>query len=73
MQDFDKYAGLFAEQGGFDIPPTLQAGIAFDLTPNLTLLADYRHIWFGSVKSIANPSTNPRAVRRRQRPRLRLG
>ena len=49
-QEFDKYAGLFAEQGGFDIPPSLQAGIAFDLTPNLTLLADYRHIWFGSVE-----------------------
>ena len=58
-QDFDKYSGLFAERGGFDIPPSLQAGIAFDLTPNLTLLADYKHIWFGSVKSIANPSTNP--------------
>ncbi len=58
-QDFDKYSGLFAEQGGFDIPPSLQAGIAFDLAPNLTLLADYKHIWFGSVKSIANPSTNP--------------
>ena len=57
-QKLDKYAGLFAERGGFDIPPTLQAGIAFDLTPNLTLLADYRHIWFGSIKSIANPSTN---------------
>jgi long-chain fatty acid transport protein len=58
-QDFDKYSGLFAERGGFDIPPSLQAGIAFDLTPSLTLLADYKHIWFGSVKSIANPSTNP--------------
>jgi long-chain fatty acid transport protein len=57
-QDFDKYSGLFAEQGGFDIPPSLQAGIAYDLAPNLTLLADYKHIWFGSVKSIANPSTN---------------
>ena len=58
MQDLDKYAGLFAEQGGFDIPPSLQAGIAFDLAPSLTLLADYKHIWFSSVKSIANSSTN---------------
>lgn len=57
-QEFDKYAGLFAEQGSFDIPASVQAGIAVDLTPNLTLLADYRHIWFGSIASIANPSTN---------------
>lgn len=57
-QEFDKYRGLFAEQGSFDIPASVQAGIAIDLTPNLTVLADYRHIWFGSVASIANPSTN---------------
>lgn len=57
-QKFDKYRGLFAEQGSFDIPASIQAGIAVDVTPNLTLLADYRHIWFGSIASIANPSTN---------------
>lgn len=55
---FDNYRGLFAEQGDFDIPASIQAGIAVDVTPSLTLLADYRHIWFGSVASIANPSTN---------------
>jgi long-chain fatty acid transport protein len=57
-QELDDYAGLFAEQGGFDIPASLQAGVAVDVSKNVTLLADYRHIWFGSVKSIANPSTN---------------
>jgi long-chain fatty acid transport protein len=57
-EEFDRYSGLFAEQGSFDIPASIQAGIAIDVTPNLTLLADYRHIWFGSVASIANPSTN---------------
>ncbi len=57
-EEFDKYRGLFAEQGDFDIPASIQAGIAIDATPNITLLADYRHIWFGSVASIANPSTN---------------
>ncbi len=58
-EPFENYKDLFAEHGDFDIPPSLQAGIAIDATPNVTLLADYRHIWFGSVKSIANPSTNP--------------
>lgn len=57
-QEFEKYRGLFAEQGSFDIPASVQAGIAIDITPNLTLLADYRHIWFGEIASIANPSTN---------------
>jgi long-chain fatty acid transport protein len=57
-QEFDNYRGLFSEQGSFDIPASIQAGIAVDVTPNLTLLADYRHIWFGSIASIANSSTN---------------
>lgn len=57
-EPFDKYRGLFAEQGDFDIPASIQAGIAVDVTPNLTVLADYRRIWFGSVASIGNPSTN---------------
>lgn len=56
--EFEKYRGLFAERGGFDVPASVQAGIAFDATPNLTFLADYKHIWYGSVASIANPSTN---------------
>jgi len=58
MSEFDEYRGLFAEQGGFDIPPSLQVGVAVDARPNLTFMADYKHIWYGSVNSIANPSTN---------------
>lgn len=57
-QKLDGYEKLFAEGGDFDIPPSIQAGIAVDFAPNLTLLVDYKHIWFGSVRSIANPSTN---------------
>lgn len=56
--EFEKYRGLFAEQGDFDIPASLQAGVAYDVTPDLTLLADYKRIWYASVASIANPSTN---------------
>jgi long-chain fatty acid transport protein len=58
MHEFEKYRGLFAEQGDFDVPASLQAGVAFDVTPNLTLLADYKHIWYSEIASIANPSTN---------------
>ncbi len=58
MQDFEKYDGTFAEHGGFDIPASLQAGIAIDIRPDLTLMADYKYINYSGVKSIANPSTN---------------
>lgn len=57
-QPFKTYDNLFAEDGDFDTPPSLQAGIAYDLTPNITVLADYRRIWFSSVNSVGNPSTN---------------
>lgn len=58
MTNFDRYQGLLADRGNFDIPATVQAGIAVDLSPNLTLMADYRRIWFNSVPSVGNPSTN---------------
>ena len=57
-QSFDDYRGLFAEGGGFDIPANVQAGIAVDLSPNLTVMLDYRRIWFSSIDSVGNPSTN---------------
>lgn len=58
MGNFDKYRGLLADQGNFDIPATLQAGMAIDLNPNLVLMADYKRIWFGSIPSVGNPTTN---------------
>jgi long-chain fatty acid transport protein len=58
MHEFERYKGIFAEQGDFDVPASLQAGVAFDATPNLTFLADYKRIWYGTIASIANPSTN---------------
>jgi long-chain fatty acid transport protein len=58
MHEFERYRGIFAEQGDFDVPASLQAGVAFDATPSLTFLADYKRIWYGTIASIANPSTN---------------
>lgn len=57
-QSFDKYRGLFADGGSFDIPATVQAGVAFDVKPNITVMADWRRIFYSGVDSIANPSTN---------------
>lgn len=58
MSNFEEYRGLLAERGGFDIPASLQAGIAVGVTRDLTLMADYKRIWYGSVASVSNPSTN---------------
>ena len=56
MSKFDKYKGLFAEQGDFDIPSTYGIGIAAKATPALTVAADVQRINYGDVKSIANAS-----------------
>jgi len=57
MSPFENYKGLFADHGSFDIPATLVAGVAFDALPTLTLLVDWRHIFYKSVASVGNSST----------------
>jgi long-chain fatty acid transport protein len=59
MTEFDKYKGLFAEQGDFDIPPALQAGFSWDVTPSVTFLADWKRIWYSDVKAVGNPFLSP--------------
>jgi long-chain fatty acid transport protein len=56
MTKFSKYSGLFADGGSFDISASLTAGMAWDATPALTLMVDYKHIFYGSIPSIANSS-----------------
>jgi long-chain fatty acid transport protein len=60
MDEFDKYAGLFAEQGDFDIPPTYGVGFAYHATPKVTIAADVTRILYGEVDAIANkgPTAN---------------
>jgi len=54
MSKFKRYAGLFAEQGDFDIPANWNLGVAFKATPAVTIALDYQHIQYGDVKSVAN-------------------
>ena len=54
MGKFDKYRGLFAEQGDFDIPATFGVGAAAKITPKLTAVVDVTRILYGSIKAIAN-------------------
>jgi long-chain fatty acid transport protein len=58
MSKFDKYKDLFPAEGMFDMPETINLGVAFKATPQLTVAADYQRINYGGITSIANPSTN---------------
>ncbi|MBW8370372.1 MAG: outer membrane protein transport protein [Thiobacillus sp.] len=61
MTKFDKYRGLFAEQGDFDIPENYGIGIAFKPAKNLIIAADVVRINYSDVASIGNlgPITEP--------------
>jgi long-chain fatty acid transport protein len=56
FEEFDDYAGLFAEQGGFDIPENYNLGVAWQATPAFKLALDYQRISYSGVNSISNPS-----------------
>jgi len=55
MSEFDRYAGLFAEQGDFDVPASWTAGVAVLPHKDWTLLLDVKQILYSEIKSIANP------------------
>jgi long-chain fatty acid transport protein len=54
MSKFSKYAGLFADNGNFDIPASYGVGIAFKATPATTIAVDYLAIQYSGVPSIGN-------------------
>ncbi|VAW95191.1 hypothetical protein MNBD_GAMMA22-1001 [hydrothermal vent metagenome] len=54
MSKFDKYKGLFPNQGEMDIPSTFTAGIAYDLNPKTTIVFDYLYIDYDGVAAIGN-------------------
>ena len=56
MGKFDKYKGLFADSGGFDIPSNWGLGIAFKPMPAWLVAFDYERINYSDVKSVNNPS-----------------
>lgn len=58
MGKFSKYSGLFAEQGGFDIPETYGIGITAKTTPDLTVAVDIQQINYSKVPSVGNSINN---------------
>ncbi|HAN26827.1 MAG TPA: long-chain fatty acid transporter [Haliea salexigens] len=55
MSNFDDYAGLFADGGGFDIPESYGAGIAWEASEALTVAADWQRILYSDITSVGNP------------------
>jgi len=58
MSNLDKYADLFADQGGFDIPADLKVGITFRPNPGLALNFDIEKTWYSKIGSVGNPFAN---------------
>ena len=54
MSEFDDYAGLFADGGSFNIPSTWTLGTAYDVTPDVTVMFDYRRISYEDVPAVSN-------------------
>lgn len=58
MSKFDKYAGLFAEQGDFDLPANWNIGLSFQPDDKLTVAVDFQRIEYSGVRAVNNPSAN---------------
>lgn len=58
MSKFDEYAGLFAGAGSFDIPENYALGLNVQVTPAVSVAADYSRINYSGVLSIGNPMSN---------------
>lgn len=58
MSELDDYSDLFAEQGDFDIPSSIRAGISIKLSDTNALHYDIEHTQFSSVNSVGNPIQN---------------
>jgi long-chain fatty acid transport protein len=54
MGKFDKYSGLFANQGEFDIPENYGLGIAVKASPKLTVAADVVQINYSDIPAVGN-------------------
>jgi long-chain fatty acid transport protein len=57
MSKFSKYRGLFAEQGGFDLPSNFTVGAQLRPAPGWTVAVDYERILYGDVRSIGDSSS----------------
>jgi long-chain fatty acid transport protein len=59
MSEFEEYAGLFEGGGDFDIPSNWTLGAAFDVSPDVTVMLDWRHINYSDVAAVSNSTSIP--------------
>jgi len=55
MGEFDDYAGLFAEQGDFDIPSNYTLGLAWHVNNTSTFVVDVQQINYSDVAAVNSP------------------
>ena len=54
MTKFDRYKGLFAEQGDFDIPSNYGLGLSLRPNDHLTVALDVTRTLYSGIKSVSN-------------------
>jgi long-chain fatty acid transport protein len=54
MSKFDKYKGLFAENGEFDIPSNYSVGVALTAMPGTVVALDVEKIKYSDSKAVSN-------------------
>ncbi|WP_209319915.1 OmpP1/FadL family transporter [Ancylomarina longa] len=59
MSKFKDYAGLFAEQGDFNIPSTWTVGLAYEINEDWAVMADFKRINYTDVASVSNEMRTP--------------
>ncbi|MEQ1437912.1 outer membrane protein transport protein [Fontimonas sp. SYSU GA230001] len=73
MTEFKEYAGLFADDGGFDIPSTWNVGVSLHFNSDFRFVYDYQRTNFSEVKSVGNPFDTNDFVNNCAIPRLFYG
>jgi len=56
MGNFERYKGLLADGGNFDVPENYVVGVALKPASSLTLVADVQQINYSDVPSLGNPA-----------------
>lgn len=54
MEKFDKYRGLLADGGDFDIPANFSAGFALKPIPHWTFAGEVQRVLYGEIKALSN-------------------
>jgi long-chain fatty acid transport protein len=71
MTAFDEYAGLFADEGDFDIPSNWNAGAAIGIGTLHRVLVDYQRVNYSEIAAVGKPLDPNRFVNQCALPRLR--